>query len=238
MPHVPVTGRSVRFAVGNPSGLSSDSWKVWTTRQGDIYLACRDINRDCKISLHASGAWRLAYLKEAFEQGDVIPDGADRVIERWERPSGWGEQPVAGFRVVVTSGGLYRTPGDRTGWTRTTVWVDPRIEIAEATVISVYGVPNGQTVVEPPGVLAVLDLVEGMKAHVVAWQFETLSGFEEIGEAVVAETDPAVTLDTSDIVLLHGQWDGAGMMTIIPLGAMTESVERGHQPDHQTVDRP
>src|SRR5512132_249548 len=32
----------VRFAVGSPHGLGSNSWRFWTTRTGDAYLACRD----------------------------------------------------------------------------------------------------------------------------------------------------------------------------------------------------
>jgi hypothetical protein len=37
-----------------------NSWKCWVGKKGDVYIICRDNLKDAKVSLHASGRWRMA----------------------------------------------------------------------------------------------------------------------------------------------------------------------------------
>ena len=39
---LPLKKSPVRFAVGDPNGVTSNSWRIWTSKHGDVYIACRD----------------------------------------------------------------------------------------------------------------------------------------------------------------------------------------------------
>ncbi len=39
---LPIRKGPVRFAVGPSDGLTSNSWKVWANKKGDVYIACWD----------------------------------------------------------------------------------------------------------------------------------------------------------------------------------------------------
>jgi hypothetical protein len=52
---LPVRDKPVRFAVGAPSGITSNSWKIWATKSG-VYIACRDNFKETKVSLRISGS--------------------------------------------------------------------------------------------------------------------------------------------------------------------------------------
>jgi hypothetical protein len=45
----PLREGPVKFAVGPPDGLTSNTWRFWTTVNGDIYLACRDNFKEAKV---------------------------------------------------------------------------------------------------------------------------------------------------------------------------------------------
>lgn len=49
---LPVKSGPIPFAVGPPNGLTSNSWRMWTSRHGDIYIACRNTFKEAKVSLH------------------------------------------------------------------------------------------------------------------------------------------------------------------------------------------
>lgn len=73
---VPIRKSPLRFAVGRPDGASSNSWKLWTVPAGDVYVACRDNFRDMKVSLHASGRWRLGFTERAINgRPDLLTPG-------------------------------------------------------------------------------------------------------------------------------------------------------------------
>ena len=77
----------IRFAVGAPDGLSSNSWRFWTERSGDAYLACRDNFQNMKVSLQASGRWRMAYTAEAVAENPArVPPAENRAWEVWDEP--------------------------------------------------------------------------------------------------------------------------------------------------------
>lgn len=78
-PRFPIKSGPVRFAVGAPDGLTSNSWRLWTSKAGDIYLKWRDSMGETKMSLHASGRWRMGLTDEAVRaRPGLVPAGRDR----------------------------------------------------------------------------------------------------------------------------------------------------------------
>ena len=71
----------VRVRGGQADGPQSAVWLAWTTqRTSDVYVACRHIAANLKVSLHQSGHWRLAYtpgyLLQSGQSGDPSVDRA------------------------------------------------------------------------------------------------------------------------------------------------------------------
>jgi hypothetical protein len=73
----PIKDPEVRFVVGDPNGLSSNSWKIWQ-HNDSVYIACRDSFTHAKISIHPK-SWRMAYTKES----KLKMKGEDRTWEEW-----------------------------------------------------------------------------------------------------------------------------------------------------------
>jgi hypothetical protein len=80
-----------RFGIGSATQPRSTTWKLWT-RKNDIYLACREMGRWLKVSLHASGDWRIAWVRDAKRSST-----RDRIIERWARPAPFRERWTEGI---------------------------------------------------------------------------------------------------------------------------------------------
>ena len=80
----------IRVAVGDPTHLSSSIWRYWNERD-EIYGANIGGRSMAKLSLHSSGIWRLAFLKEPIRPLGL--DADPRVLYRWTRPAefkhGW-----------------------------------------------------------------------------------------------------------------------------------------------------
>jgi hypothetical protein len=98
----------LRFGIAAVGGYRAATWKVWTDGAPDrldLYLACRRLGGHLKTSLHASGQWHTAYTRETFESAvkDVVPQGRDRFLERWPRPSPFAPGIVLAFRIVTPS---------------------------------------------------------------------------------------------------------------------------------------
>jgi hypothetical protein len=73
--------------VAAANGMSSNSWRFWTERTGDAYLACRDNFKEAKVSLHTSGRWRMGWDANAVAKNPALLDsGQDRAWEKWEQP--------------------------------------------------------------------------------------------------------------------------------------------------------
>lgn len=80
----------IRVAVGDPTHLSSSIWRYWNERD-EIYAANIGGRSTAKLSLHSSGIWRLALLKQPTRSLGL--DADPRVLHRWTRPAefkhGW-----------------------------------------------------------------------------------------------------------------------------------------------------
>jgi len=219
---LPHGGRVARFAVGTPLGPSSNSWTVATNKAGDIYISGRDNFQGSKVSLHKSGRWRLAQTQEAVEaRPHLIAEGADRAVAKWEAPSDWRSAPIVAFRVITLSPALYLAATDRIDWKPSVLFVEPCPDPRVMTVVSVCVVPDGQDFDyrnAEGGQIAVLDLIDGVSAHVVAthapiWK----TGLSDLGRAVLGQT-PGLSEDTrrDGVVLLHG-FDDEGIHFLMPL---------------------
>lgn len=80
----------IRFMVVGSDGKSSNTWRFWTEPSGDAYLACRDNFKEAKVSLHASGRWRIAWDEHAVAgKPELVPPGQDRAWEKWKPPHRW-----------------------------------------------------------------------------------------------------------------------------------------------------
>jgi len=88
-------GSRLRFAVGQPDALRSETWVVVGGKsQRDVYVGSRSSMGQFKLSLHKSGRWRLAQVDMSATDGEGAPD---RVLMRFTPP-----EPVAqGWRFAA-----------------------------------------------------------------------------------------------------------------------------------------
>jgi hypothetical protein len=81
---------ALRFAVGMATNCQSSVWRLWTYGD-DAYFGARDWTNVVKVSLHASGRWRVAFV-ENLDGPDSVDD---RAAFKWNRPPefvpGWTE---------------------------------------------------------------------------------------------------------------------------------------------------
>lgn len=178
---LPIRESPVRFAVGRHDGASSNSWKLWVARAGDVYVACRDNFRDLKVSLHASGQWRLGLTERAINQRpEILRPGADRAWEKWSRPPDADTNCVVAFEIVFLTRELYLTPEARVGW-KPLLFVEPSPDKNKMVIMSVCVVPSRNPVAAPPNaeiaVLGLLPLDEKRSVQLVA-RYEESASFE------------------------------------------------------------
>ncbi len=220
---LPLRSSPFRFAVGHPDAASSNSWVVSVEKKGDIYVACRDNFREVKVSLHASGRWRLALTEQAVKaRPDLLPPGADRVWDRWAPPPDHDSRLVIAFQVVFPSRELYVRPEQRTGW-KPMVFVEPSSDPDKMVVVSTCVVPSLAAVQPPPdgtpfGVLAVIPIDERRSVQLVA-TYEAAAPFEQVrNDAMEAQKRrfgvvPGTVPDDAVMVLWGAKPDGARWLT-------------------------
>jgi len=137
---LPSRGKEYRFAVGTPDGPSSNSWKLTSRRTGDIYLACRDNFKEIKISLHASGRWRIGFTTEALSRRpDILTPSSDRVWDKWTPEKDSTKELVVAYQLLILPDELHVTPDSRIGWKKVH-YLEP--EQGKAAVFSVCITPS------------------------------------------------------------------------------------------------
>jgi hypothetical protein len=113
---LPFIDRPVRFSVGNPNGLTSNSWRVWAEKKSELYIACRDNFKEAKVSLHASGRWRMGYTTEAIAKNpDLVSIDENRAWEVWDKPNETLPQTTTAFHLFFPSSELTIRPDQRAG---------------------------------------------------------------------------------------------------------------------------
>ena len=89
---------TIRFAVGTPENPQSWIWRLWV--QGDeVYLGTKNALHVFKVSLHKSGIWRIAFVKELKREDEAT----DRVIVRWKKPEEFAPGWTPSIAVLVSS---------------------------------------------------------------------------------------------------------------------------------------
>ncbi|MDB4883276.1 MAG: hypothetical protein JWL95_2042 [Gemmatimonadetes bacterium] len=152
---LPLRAKSFRFAIGTPNGLSTNSWKVWVQRN-DAYVACRDNFKEIKVSLHASGTWRLGFTEQAInDRPDLVPIGGDRAIQKWRPPL--DQALVSAFYLLAPPASLYLKPEQRRDWPRTVLFIEPETRGAEFVTVCVVVARTR----------APVDIVDGTRAVVL-----------------------------------------------------------------------
>jgi hypothetical protein len=79
-----VAHSTLRFAVGTPDGPRSSTWRVWVGHDGSVFVSTRTPGGHLKVSLHASGRWRIV-----FNELDAAPRigalAGDRAFDKFTR---------------------------------------------------------------------------------------------------------------------------------------------------------
>jgi len=180
---LPLRGGPVRFAVGPPDGLTSNAWRIWTTKYGDAYIACRDNFREVKVSLHASGRWRMGFTEEALVANpSLLQGGENRAWDVWDEPPPVAPGIVTAFRLVFLPSELAVSPEQRRpeDW-KNVLYIEgaPYGKLTVLTVFVTDGEPTLSHESEPSFVLASLTMGGGRFLQVVA-HFEPEGNLTEL----------------------------------------------------------
>ncbi len=80
-PFMPKNLYDARLCVRRDDGYVSNLWRLWITREGDVYATTQGMGGIEKYSFHQSGICRSAFTKE-----HGTPDTmTDRLIFKWKR---------------------------------------------------------------------------------------------------------------------------------------------------------
>jgi hypothetical protein len=168
---LPIRRGPVRFAVGSPNGPTSNSWCVWTTPAHNLYISCRDNFTETKVSLHASGRWRMGFTTEALKKYKelLLPD-QNRAWEVWDEPPPSLPDTVIAFRLLFPRSELVVRPEQRKpkGWAKVIhLEAAPPGKITVVTAFLTLGEPSLQHESEPSLCLASFDIGNGRHAQLV-----------------------------------------------------------------------
>jgi hypothetical protein len=171
---LPLRQSPIRFCVGYPDGLTSNSWRFWV-HKNDIYIACRDSFQVAKVSLHASGRWRMGFTEAAMKNNpSLIPADRNRAWDVWDEPPPQLPQAVVAFKLVFPTSELAITPEQRTSklW-KNVVYVDiwkqlPSDWLTVITLFVTTGDLHPRHERDPSFWIASLDIGRGRYAQLVA----------------------------------------------------------------------
>jgi hypothetical protein len=137
--------QAVRFAVRAADGRKSATWKCWTpgAPKHDVYLACRALKGELKVSLHQSGAWHIAFTPQTFAGGfaDASNRPDSRFMDSWPRPKEIAPGVRLAFRVSIPwfSATILNTEPDSA-----VIWLPPAPEGQTVEVAVVITAPECQ----------------------------------------------------------------------------------------------
>lgn len=170
---LPVRNKPVRFAVGDPNGLTSNSWRVWVEKTQELYICCRDNFKETKVSLHATGHWRMGFTEQAIAaRPDLLTSSEqNRAWEVWDKPAESLPKTIAAFHLYFPTSELAVQPKQRTG----KLWKDvyfiepaPPGKITTFTLFITTGDNQLNHESEPSFPLASFELTENRFAKLVA----------------------------------------------------------------------
>jgi len=169
---LPVRKGPVRFAVGPPNGVTSNSWKIWSHKNGDVYITCRDNFREVKVSLHASGRWRMGFTNEALAKNkNLLLGEQNRAWEVWDKPPATLPNTTIAFRLVFPTSELAVRPKQRTPkeW-KNVIYIEaaPPGKVTVVTLFATIGDLPLRHESEPSFCLASLDMGNNQRAQLMA----------------------------------------------------------------------
>lgn len=186
---LPKWNEPVRFAVGPPDGLTSNSWKVWAKASG-VYIACRDNFKETKISLHTRGRWRMGFTEESVTKiAHLLAPGQNRAWEIWDEPPVSLPNTVVAFHLIFQTSEFGVTPGQRKGTKWRNVIHIEAAPVGKLTVVTLFitlGHMNLKHESEPSFALALFEIGEGRYAQVIA-HGEPEGTFPEVKQAAVQQ---------------------------------------------------
>lgn len=175
-PKLPIESNEFRFAVGDPRGLTSNSWRVWADGAADVYIACRDNFKEAKVSLHTSGRWRMGFQEQALAANpDLVPPQQNRAWDVWDAQPDDLPSSKTAFRLLFPTAELAVEPHQRTGkaWgaRKNILYIDaaPLGEmVVVSLLISTAKIENFKGEASPVLHLASFSLSDGRFAYVLA----------------------------------------------------------------------
>jgi hypothetical protein len=166
----PIRGKSVRFAVGPPDGITSNSWKCWVENSG-VYICCRDNFREAKISLHTRGQWRMGFTSEAIKKNPaLVRANQNRAWRVWKEPPAQLPDTVLAFRLVFPTPELAVNPAQRAPkeWEKVIfIEAGPAGKMVVASLFVTMGDINLKHESEPSLWLASLEMADGRRAQLI-----------------------------------------------------------------------
>ena len=169
---LPIRHGPVRLAVVGNGGRSSNSWKVWPEKNGEIYLSIREKNPGFKVSLHKSGKQHIKMASQYWGQ--------------WHEPDIYAGPMVAtSAKLVFPTWGMRKN--DKLSEQEREAWKGNEIEIdapAEGKLLAVAVVvrAKGQALKQEGGkseTLALWRRPDGKEAHLIVSE-EAERNFKEI----------------------------------------------------------
>lgn len=86
--------------MGSPDGRRSSEWVVVASGD-DVYISAAGLGGVLKASLHGSGQWQTAFVREYYDQKPDWLEARTRAMTRWVRPPPFGANVTLAFRVLV-----------------------------------------------------------------------------------------------------------------------------------------
>lgn len=168
----------IRFVVGKPTGLTSNSWKIWTHsdprhKTKAVYISCRDNFNEVKISLHPTGKWRIGFTEQALNKNPNLTSADEnRAWEVWDKPIEQIPDVTIAYRLVFHNDSVTIKPPQR----NTKLWKKPLIYIEDPppdklTIVTVFIVKGNKKLThstEKSHEIAIFELGNNLFAHVVA----------------------------------------------------------------------
>lgn len=120
--------KTIRWVVGTPGGVRGATWRLWSNKKGDFYLAARTLGGIVKASLHRDGRCSFGFTSEYYPSvAEKDATNTSRHLHRWRL----ADAPAAlGVQVVTPASELRSySPVDAPQ----TIWVPPPTDIGIAT---------------------------------------------------------------------------------------------------------
>jgi hypothetical protein len=189
--------------------------------RSDAYVACRDNFKELKLSLHASGAWRLGFTEKAVQdRPKMLPMGADRAIKKWRPPL--DESVVRAFYLIVPPASLYLKPEHRQKWPKSVLFIEPDTHGAEFVIICIVVARTREELRIADGVRAVvlgvipLDNDRSVQVLVTYEPAEPLAKLIAEGLVRAAQMYRSAFPAESVVVLFGDRADGIPWFTAVP----------------------